>query len=266
MVRKTQNKSSGNKPNRGRYDSLKVKQPEASGSSSLVEKPNPLVVTDKDIIDDTFASKTMPPPNVLDTDEFVPIDDDANMETDNTDFIVITRPTPFACAATIPKSAKELPTSKIIQDINNLFAKDDAFKGLNVRWVNFVRSAIIYFDNAESMQAALPSALPALGIDKFVDYTTHKENTQFQNRTLRVTDIHLNLKKEIISSIFSKYGTVTNIRMQTHDLWQHAYVTYDNPKAIELFNTSWSRYIYNDCVRMYPASFTPEQVKHRNEH
>ena len=84
--------------------------------------------------------------------------------------------------------------------INNAFAHDDAFRGLNVHRVNFVRSAVIYFDNAESMQAALPTQLPDLGIEKFVDYTVHKDNTQFQNRTLRVTDIHLSLKKETINS------------------------------------------------------------------
>ena len=103
--------------------------------------------------------------------------------------------------------------------INNAFAHNDAFRGLNVRRVNFVRSAVIYFDNADAMQAALPTQLPDLGIDKFVEYTMHKDNTQFQNRTLRVTDIHLNLKKDAIASIFSKYGTIMNICIQTRDLW-----------------------------------------------
>src|SRR5215208_7820276 len=263
MVRKSQ-KTSVNKTNKGRFDSFKAKQPEASGSSRSVEKPNPSLVTDKDIVDDTYVRQSTSPPNVLDTQEFVPIEDDTNMETENSDFIVIPRPSPFACAASISKNTKDLPTPKIIQVINNAFAHDDAFRGLNVRRVNFVRSAVIYFDNAESMQAALPTQLPDLGIEKFVDYTMHKDNTQFQNRTLRVTDIHLSLKKETINSIFSKYGTTTNIRMQTRDLWQHAFITYDNPDAIKLFYTSWSRYIYNDCVRIYPACFSPEQVKARN--
>ena len=264
MVRKSQ-KTSVNKSSKGRFDAFKAKQPEASGSSRSGEKPNPSLVTDKDIIDDTYVGQSTPPPNVLDTQEFVPIKKDINMETDNSNFIVIARPSPFACAAAISKNAKELPTPQIIRAINNVFAHNDAFRGLNVRRVNFVRSAVIYFDNAESMQAALPTKLPELGIEKFVDYTAHKDNTQFQNRTLRVTDIHLSLKKETITSIFSKYGTITNIRMQTRDLWQHAFITYDNPDAIKLFYTTWSRYIYNDCVRIYPACFTPEEVKARNE-
>src|SRR3954454_18258068 len=258
-------KTSVNKSNKSHYDSLKAKTPEAAGSSRSGDKPNPSLVTDEDIVNDTYVGKSNPPPTALDIQKDVPIENDTSMETDNTDFIVIPRPSPFACAATISKNAKELPTPQIIRAINNAFAQDDAFRGLNVRRVNFVRSAVIYFDNAESMQAALPTQLPELGIEKFVDYNEHKDNTQFQNRTLRITDIHLSLKKETITSIFSKYGTITNIQMHTRDLWQHAFITYDNPDAIKLFYTTWSRYIYNDCVRVYPACLSSEEVKARNE-
>src|SRR3954453_16336016 len=126
-------KTSVNKSNKSRYDSLKAKTPEAAGSSRSRDKPNPSLVTDEDIVSDTYVGKSNPPPTALDTQEDVPIENDTYMETDNTDFIVIPHPSPFACAATISKNAKELPTPQIIQAINNAFAQDDAFRGLNVR-------------------------------------------------------------------------------------------------------------------------------------
>jgi len=73
------------------------------------------------------------------------------------------------------------------------------------------------------------------------------------------------MKQDTLKSFFSKYGNIINVRMQTRGLWQHAYITYEKPQDIALFYEQWSRYLYNDCVRIYPASFTPEQVKLRND-
>ncbi|CAG8760148.1 14977_t:CDS:2, partial [Funneliformis caledonium] len=52
------------------------------------------------------------------------------METDNRDFIVVPRPSPHACAATIGKSAKDLPTPKIIKDLNNSYVLKKPYKAL----------------------------------------------------------------------------------------------------------------------------------------
>ncbi|CAG8722156.1 11566_t:CDS:2, partial [Funneliformis caledonium] len=49
------------------------------------------------------------------------------METKNRDFIV-PHPSPHACAATIGKSDKDLPTPKIIKDLNNSFARESKTK------------------------------------------------------------------------------------------------------------------------------------------
>ena len=54
--------------------------------------------------------------------------------------------------------------------------------------------------------------------------------------------------------------------LQTKEMWQHAYITYDSPNAVALFHDSWSRLIFNDCVRVYPCSLTKEQIQNRNEH
>ena len=123
----------------------------------------------------------------------------------------------------------------IIKAINNHFAHNDAFKGVNVRCVNFVRSAVIYFANQESMVSASSVKFPDLGIDQLIDYATYKDNMQFHQRTLHITDIHLNVKQDSLTSVFTKYGKITNVKMQTRGMWQHAYVTYEDPNTIQLF-------------------------------
>src|SRR5215216_5067093 len=259
---KNNNKRNTSSKNTFRFDP-KNKQPETVASFSKAPLDTSSL-SDEEIVADTFVPKPVPPPNVLDKDEYVPIEDDENMETDTRDFITITCPTAFACASTISKPARELPTQTIVKTINNHFAHNDAFKGINVRRVNFIRSAVIYFADQKSMVSASSVKFPDLGIDQLIDYNEYKDNMQFHQRTLHITDIHLNIKQDFLTSVFTKYGKVTNVRMQTRGMWQHAYVTYENSADIQLFYSQWSRYLYNDCVRIYPADLTPEQVKHRN--
>ena len=134
------------------------------------------------------------------------------MEMDqNKDFTVITRSTPFACAATIAKSPKELPTATILKIVNAHFALDDAFRGINVRYVNLVRSIVIYFNDQQSIETALNAKFPDLDINQLVLYATYKENMQFPQCTICITDIHLNLKKEQLTNIFAKYGKIVTV-------------------------------------------------------
>ena len=51
------------------------------------------------------------------------------------------------------------------------------------------------------------------------NYETYKTNMNFNARTIHVSDLHLELKVDVIKSIFSKYGTITNCVLQTKDLW-----------------------------------------------
>ena len=52
--------------------------------------------------------------------------------------------------------------------------------------------------------------------------------------------------------------------MTVRGMWQHTYITYENPGCIELFYQVWSRFVQNDSVRINPCNMSPEEVKHRN--
>ena len=100
------------------------------------------------------------------------------------------------------------------------------------------------------------------------DYDDYKNSMQFDARTIKITDLHLNLKMDEVKTLFAKYGNITNCVVQTpkDSLWQNAYVTYESPNAITNFFHAWGRLVFNDYVRVYPCSLTKEQVALRNEH
>jgi len=172
MTKNSNKKSSAKKVSAKPDNNAKQQKNDTSSSAEHSYKD---LSSDENIASETYGSQQTLPPNLLDPDEFVPVVED-NMETDTKDFIVIPRPTPFACVVTINKTAKELPTNTIIKTINEKFACDDAFKGVNVRRVNLTRSAILYFDNKEAMLTAISLKFPDLGIEQFTEYAAYKEN------------------------------------------------------------------------------------------
>ena len=208
-------------------------------------------------------------PNLIDPDEYVhheDIDDDAMDFENEKDFIVVAKPTAFALAARIPDDPKK-PPKEIIKMVNEAFINKESFKGANYRHVNLVRSIIVYFNDKQDMDDTHNVIIQKeeYKLPPLEEYETYKTNMQFNARTIHVSDLRLDLKIDVVQSIFSKYGKITNCVLQTKDMWQHAYITYDSPKAIEIFYSSWSRLIFNDCVRVHPCNLTAEQIKSRNE-
>ncbi|CAI2197720.1 7814_t:CDS:2, partial [Funneliformis geosporum] len=149
------------------------------------------------------TSSTKVRSKLLDPDEYL---EDDNMEEDLKDFTVVTKATPFAVASHIKFTPKEKNNSKIILAINNVFAQNDDFREVSVRRVNLTHSIIVYFVISDIAAAALHMTIPDLRIDTFSDM-------QFNERTIHVTDIPLQMKSANIKQVFAKYGIVTNFKM-----------------------------------------------------
>ncbi|CAI2186357.1 19437_t:CDS:2, partial [Funneliformis geosporum] len=116
--------------------------------------------------------------------------EDDDIEEDLKNFTVIAKAIPFAVTSNIKFTSKEKNNSKIILAINNIFAQNDNFKGISIYYINLMRS-----------------------IDLFYDFTQYKPNMQFNERTIHVTDILLQMKPANIKQVFVKYETVTDFRM-----------------------------------------------------
>ncbi|CAI2191681.1 16125_t:CDS:2, partial [Funneliformis geosporum] len=174
-----------------------ISPPATSSSSTSTSVPSNL---DIEIVKEVFGS---PPTKemeskLLDPDEHL---DDDDMDEDLKDFTVVTKATPFAVANSIKFTPKEKNNSKIILAINNIFAQNDEFKGVSVRRVNLTRSVVVYFATSDAAAAALHVTIPELKIEKFFDYTQYKTDMQFNERTIHVTDIPLQMKPANIKQI-----------------------------------------------------------------
>ena len=157
----------------------------------------------------------------------------------NEDFIVVTKPTSFAVVATIPKDPKK-SSREIIKMVNDVFIDKEGFKGANIRRVHLVRSVVVYFDNNKDKIDTTDLVIQIEGyiLPKLEDFDTYKTSMQFDVHTIKVTDLHLNLKIDEIKTLFSKYGTITNYIVQTPklSLWQNVYITYELPNSIQNFH------------------------------
>ncbi|CAI2190067.1 9159_t:CDS:2, partial [Funneliformis geosporum] len=69
------------------------------------------------------------------------------------------------------------------------------------------------FAVANVAATALHITIPDLNIDTFCDFSQYKADIQFNERTIHVTDILLQMKPTNIKQEFAKYGTVTNFKM-----------------------------------------------------
>ena len=205
------------------------------------------------------SSSTTPPAGrdkLLDFEEYIDIEDDEDMEYENTsneDFIVVSKPTKFAVAATIPKEPKK-PSKDIIKLVNEAFIDKEGFKGAIIRRVHLIRTVVVYFDNNTDKIDATNKILKQddYSLPKLEDYDDYKNSMQFDARTIKITDLHLNLKMDDIKTLFAKYGNITNCVVQTpkDSLWQNAYVTYESPNAITNFFHAWGRLVFNDYVKI----------------
>ncbi|CAI2197261.1 20072_t:CDS:2, partial [Funneliformis geosporum] len=90
------------------------------------------------------------------------------MEEDLKDFTVVTKATPFAVASNI--------------------------KGVSVHHVNLTHSVIVYFVTSDMAAAALYMTIPDLKIETFCDFSQYKADMQFNEKTIYVTDILLQMK------------------------------------------------------------------------
>ncbi|CAI2197475.1 7156_t:CDS:2, partial [Funneliformis geosporum] len=76
--------------------------------------------------------------------------EDDDMEEDLKDFTVVTKAIPFA-----------------VVTINNIFAQNDDFRVVSVRYINLTRSVIVYFAMLDAAATALHITIPDLKIENF---------------------------------------------------------------------------------------------------
>jgi len=105
----------------------------------------------------------------------------------------------------------------------------------------------------------------------FQDFTKIKpirsssdEDEDNQN-TIKVLDIPLQMKSHILRAVFSAYGEIKAIRMQTRGIYQRAYIVYTNNDAVSHFKSHWSVYVLKDRVKVIPMMLNEQELEDRQK-
>src|SRR3954453_2908423 len=99
-------------------------------------------------------------------------------------------------------------------------------------------------------------------IPQFFKYDPKAILAERNLRTVVVRDIPAFLNQEILSTRFKKYGLIEKIKLHTphNSIYQMAEITYTDPDIVERIGRAhWSIFLKGECIRLYPATMTPEQ-------
>ncbi|CAB4434572.1 unnamed protein product [Rhizophagus irregularis] len=82
-------------------------------------------------------------------------------------------------------------------------------------------------------------------------------------RTLVVTDIPIFTSEALLRSTFSRYGNIVRCYTRLAKLYRTAYITYESPAALQNLDSTWGVLCGGHCLRICPASFSPNQRAER---
>ena len=85
-------------------------------------------------------------------------------------------------------------------------------------------------------------------------------------KTIKSYDISLNLIPQKIKTIFTRYGSIQNVRMNTISMWQSANIEFTNQEDHDKLVHRWSIPFKADLIRIFPFLGTNKYKKERDQH
>jgi RNA recognition motif-containing protein len=213
-------------------------------------------------------------------DDDMNVEDNQQAETSNTSnpeentFIKVTKATKFS--ATAPWAA--VPgeqTWKKIDNINHYFEKNQDYAGAKQYNLRKTRERVIsiYFTSESSLATAIEEPIKSMNNLTFKAFYAQEKDIEIQqqrdkesNRTVKVSDLPLDIKSHTVKNIFSHFGPIERVGMGLSGKWQHAYVIFENADSTkEFYDQTWSIPVLGSYVRVTPVNLTEDQYKIRNQ-
>jgi len=122
------------------------------------------------------------------------------------------------------------------------------------------------------MQDAIKEPIKSMNNLMFKAFYAQEKELEIQQerdkeapRTIKVSDLPLDIKNHTIKSIFSHYGEIERIGIGLSGKWQHAYIIFKDATSITPFyDDAWSIPILGSYARITPLNLTDDQHKLRN--
>ncbi|CAB4406018.1 unnamed protein product [Rhizophagus irregularis] len=125
---------------------------------------------------------------------------------------------------------------------------------------------VVFFNSKPEMEKAIAAPITSLHDLQFHEHDPSAKKADEQLRTLVVTDIPLFVTDDQLRGTFSRYGIVTHCRTRLSKLYRTAYIVFDSTAAMTQFETTWAVLCTSHCLRVCPASHSPEQRALRRAH
>ncbi|CAJ0827851.1 3012_t:CDS:2, partial [Entrophospora sp. SA101] len=165
--------------------------------------------------------------------------------------------------------AENLPGKKPDEKIKNVYhIIDDASNIIGVKYIFIAgkKRVVATFKNKESADKACLKNILENNDYKFEKIIKRNENLDWQQRTIKIMDIPLNAKKDIIKNIFNKFGEVETISMRPSGMWYTALITFKSENTIIELQNTWSVSYFKDSMRIYPYKDYQKFYQQRNCH
>jgi hypothetical protein len=181
-------------------------------------------------------------------------------------FQVITAPTRFYAT----DNATDIKGKTIAEKrnfINALFIHFNGFQGSNYLSKN--RKFIIYFDSLENLTHAVTKVQETQHNPIFLIADPNAKQLKLdaeKGRTIKVSDIPLFFKSDVVRNFFAKFGTITCFSLIVRGPWQIAFIVYENNDSIKQFyNDIWSVSFLEFALRVEPTDLDPLQTTLRQQ-
>ena len=176
------------------------------------------------------------------------------------DFIQIPRLTRIFTTAPAEKINGDKPEMMII-NMQKLFAVTPGFLG--AKHFSNKKSIAIYFDKEYNLKKAIEfdNKTNKLSVSCFTVANSQQDRFRTTDRSIKVTNIPLDIKSEVIRAYFDQFGTITRFSIDSQNIWQIAFITFEEKSSINHYYYQWSTNIMDYSVKVFPIDFTKEQLE-----
>ena len=125
---------------------------------------------------------------------------------------------------------------------------------------------VVYFNSKPDMEKAIAAPVTSLHDLQFHEHDPSAKKADEQLRTLVVIDIPLFVTDAQLRGTFSRYSIVTHCRTRLSKLYRTAYIVFDSASSLDQFENTWAVLCTGHCLRVCPASYSPDQRAIRRAH
>jgi len=108
--------------------------------------------------------------------------------------------------------------------------------------------------------------IPQMDNATFLPLVIQKQVPYVPELSITVTEIPLDTTKLRLKKLFSKYGNITRITMETRNLWQRATITFDNKANFTELDKGDGIFLLNDMIRFHRSNALRTAIQDKSKY